>query len=152
MSESCLTAQKLRWKNLIVVGICKNLTWTHKGVPTVKVLVGAPGALVTFLNDCFGGSASDKACGDDSNILGRLEPFKDDVMVDKGFNIDSTCASLGIGVVQPPFLRKQAQFSQEDAAKTLQVAQACVHVERAIQCLKLFRILKGIALGDVGRC
>lgn len=64
-------------------------------------------------------------------------------MVDKGFNINSVCASFRIGVVQPPFLRKQAQFSPEDAAKTLQVAQACVHVERAIQRMKLFRILKG---------
>ncbi|XP_049522140.1 uncharacterized protein LOC125944817 [Dermacentor silvarum] len=124
---------------------CRILTYSHyKGVHTVKVLVGvSPGALITFLSDCFGGRASDKACVDDSNILGRLEPFKDDVMVDKGFNIDSRCVSLGIGVVQPPFLRKQAQFSQEDAAKTLQVARARVHVERAIQRLKLFRILKG---------
>ncbi|XP_072141291.1 uncharacterized protein [Dermacentor andersoni] len=124
---------------------CRILTYSHyKGVHTVKVLIGvSPGALITFLSDCFGGRASDKACVDNSDILGRLEPFKDDIMVDKGFNIDSRCAALGIGVVQPPFLRKQTQFSPEDAAKTLQVARARVHVERAIQRLTLFRILKG---------
>ncbi|KAH9378210.1 hypothetical protein HPB48_014910 [Haemaphysalis longicornis] len=80
----------------------------------------------------------------DSDVLNRLEPSKDDdVMVDKGFNIDSECRALGIGVIQPPFLRKQQQFSREDAIKTVHIARARVHVERAIQRLKLFRMLKG---------
>lgn len=124
---------------------CRILTYSHyKGVHTVKVLVGvSPGALITFVSDCFGGRASDKACVDESEILSKLEPFRDDVMVDKGFNIDKKCTTLGIGVVQPPFLRKQAQFSAQDAQKTVQIARARVHVERAIQRLKLFRILKG---------
>lgn len=64
-------------------------------------------------------------------------------MVDKGFNIEDKCSALGIGVIQPPFLRNQAQFSAEDAAKTVQIARAIVHVECAIQRLKLFKVLKG---------
>lgn len=56
-------------------------------------------------------------CVDESEILSKLEPFRDDVMVDKGFNIDKKCTMLGIGVIQPPFLRKQAKFSVQDAKK-----------------------------------
>lgn len=110
---------------------------------TAKVLVGvSPGALITFVSDCFGARASDKACVDESEIPSQLEPFRDDVMVDKGFNIDKKCTTLGIGVIQPPFLRKQAQFSAQDAHKTVEIARARVHVEMAIQRLKLFRILR----------
>lgn len=124
---------------------CRILTYSHyKGVHTLKVLIGvSPGALITFVSHCFGGRASDKACVEDSEVLNKLECFKDDVMVDKGFNIDSECRALGVGVIQPPFLRKQQQFSREDSLKTVQIARARVHVERAIQRLKLFKILKG---------
>lgn len=124
---------------------CRILTYSHyKGTHTLKVLIGvSPGGLITFVSDCFGGRASDKACVGGSEVLEILEPFKDDVMVDKGFNIHDKCTALGIGVVQPPFLRKQAQFSREDAEKTIRIARARVHVERAIQRLKLYRILKG---------
>ncbi|KAH9371108.1 hypothetical protein HPB48_015673 [Haemaphysalis longicornis] len=111
---------------------CRILTYSHyKGVHTLKVLIGvSPGALITFVSDCFGGRASDKACVMDSDVLNRLEPFKGDVMVDKGYNIDR---ALGTGVIQPPFLRKQQQFTREDALKTVHIARARVHVKRAIQ-------------------
>ncbi|KAH9378461.1 hypothetical protein HPB48_017012 [Haemaphysalis longicornis] len=70
---------------------CRILTYSYyEGVHTIKVLIGvSPGALITFVSDCFGSRASDKACVTDSDVLNRLELFKDDVMVDKGFNIDS---------------------------------------------------------------
>nr|XP_054921356.1 uncharacterized protein LOC129382037 [Dermacentor andersoni] len=124
---------------------CRILTYSHyKGVHTVKVLIGvSPGALITFVSDTFSGRASDKACVNVSGVLDQLQPFEDDLMVDKGFNIDDRCTELGVGVIQPPFLRKQTQFSQEGAMKTVQIARARVHVERAIQRMKLFRISKG---------
>ncbi|KAH6933434.1 hypothetical protein HPB50_014812 [Hyalomma asiaticum] len=67
-------------------------------------------ALIIFVSDCFGGRASDKACVDGSDIISKLEPFKDDVMVDKDFNIDSACASFGIDVVQPHFCGSRQSF------------------------------------------
>lgn len=73
----------------------------------VKVLIGAsPGALITFVSDCFGGHTSEKAFVDDSDILINWSLFKDIATVDKGFNIDSARVSFGIGVVLPPFQRK----------------------------------------------
>lgn len=111
---------------------------------TLKVLIGvSPGAPITFVSHCFGRRAADKACVMNSDVLNRLEPFKDDVMVDKRFKIDREGRALGIGVIQLPFLQKQQQFSREEALKTVHIARARVHVERAIQRLKLFRMLKG---------
>nr|XP_054928797.1 uncharacterized protein LOC126534349 isoform X1 [Dermacentor andersoni] len=69
------------------------------------------GALIMFVSDTFGGRASGKACVNVYGILDQLQPFEDDLMVDKGFNIDDRCTELGVGVIQPPFLRTQTQFS-----------------------------------------
>ncbi|XP_077523041.1 BTB/POZ domain-containing protein 6-like [Amblyomma americanum] len=71
-------------------------------------------------------------------------------MVDKGFCIDDMCAKRGLGVVQPPFLRSEEQFSAEDATKTVHIARARVHVERAIQRMKVSKIELEASL-DSGR-
>ncbi|XP_042143928.1 uncharacterized protein LOC121834245 [Ixodes scapularis] len=124
---------------------CRLFTYSYyKGRHTVKFLIGvSPAGLITFVSQGFGGRASDKACVERSLVLSRLQPFRDDVMVDKGFHVDAECNKLGLGVVQPPFLRQQQQFSVADAMKTVSVAQARVHVERAIQRIKVFKIFKG---------
>ncbi|CAN7948575.1 unnamed protein product [Ixodes pacificus] len=124
---------------------CRLFTYSYyKGRHTVKFLIGvSPAGLITFVSQGFGGRASDKACVERSLVLSRLQPFRDDVMVDKGFHVDAECSKLGLGVVQPPFLRQQQQFSVADAMKTVSVAQARVHVERAIQRIKVFKIFKG---------
>lgn len=124
---------------------CRILTYSHyKGMHTAKILVGvSPAGLITFISDTFGGRASDKACVEKSRVLDKLTGFQDDVMIDKGFNVDDMCAELGLGVIQPPFLRSQQQFSAQDASKTVKIARARVHVERAIQRMKVFKVLKG---------
>ncbi|KAK8760709.1 hypothetical protein V5799_028023 [Amblyomma americanum] len=121
------------------------LTYSYyKGTYTAKALVGvSPAGLITFISNGFGGRASDKACVLKSNVLDKLKSFEDDVMVDKGFCIDDMCAKRGLGVVQPPFLRSEEQFSAEDATKTVHIARTRVHVERAIQRMKVFKVLKG---------
>lgn len=63
-------------------------------------------------------------------------------MVDKGFLIENECRDRGINVIRLPFLKDKKQVSPEDAFKTAQTAAARVHVERAIQRLKVFKILK----------
>lgn len=124
---------------------CRILTYSHyKGRHTAKVLVGvSPGGLITFVSNGFGGKTSDKASVKQSHVLDELSSFEDDVMIDKGFNIDDMCGKRGLGVVQPPFLRNATQFSSAEANKTVRIARARVHVERAIQRMKLFKVLKG---------
>jgi DDE superfamily endonuclease len=43
---------------------------------------------------------------------------------------------------RPPFLRSRKQFSKEEAEENVRIAAARVHVERAIQRVKQFKILR----------
>ncbi|KAF2903108.1 hypothetical protein ILUMI_03082 [Ignelater luminosus] len=72
-----------------------------------------------------------------------LIPGHDAIMVDKGFLIDDECKKNYIQLYQPPFLgRGKSQFSKEEAEETAEIARARVHVERRIQRLKNFTLLK----------
>lgn len=73
--------------------------------------------------------------------LETLTMNKDHVMVDKGFLIDAICESYGIKLIRPPFLRDKKQFSREEAILNAKIASARVHVERANQRIKIFKIL-----------
>nr|XP_037283554.1 uncharacterized protein LOC119176397 isoform X1 [Rhipicephalus microplus] len=123
---------------------CRILTYSHyKGTHTAKLLVGvSPAGLITFVSCGFGGRTSDRTCVEKSGVLEKLDSFEDDVMVDKGFNLGSLCENLGLGVVQPPFLCGQLQFTAKDSEKTLKIARARVHVVRALQRMKVFKVLK----------
>lgn len=63
-------------------------------------------------------------------------------MVDKGFLIDKFCDEALVELVQPPFLRNKQQMTEHDALGNQDIALARVHVERAIQRLKVFKILQ----------
>ena len=56
------------------------------------------------------------------------------VLADKGF------LPQGVSVSIPPFLTTE-QFTREEVAETTRVARARIHVARAIQRLKIYKIL-----------
>ncbi|KAM7292989.1 uncharacterized protein ISCGN_026121 [Ixodes scapularis] len=60
----------------------------------------------------------------------------------KGFLIESLCDDARVRMDRPPFLRKKRQMESSDALKNEQIARARVHVERAIQRLKAFKVLQ----------
>lgn len=64
-------------------------------------------------------------------------------MSDKGFLVEHELTISGIKLIRPPFLGKEKQFSVANGLLTANIAQARVHVERSIQRLKVFKILKG---------
>lgn len=100
----------------------------------------SPDGQITFVSRAYGGRASDKNIFEDSNLIERLELHRDEIMVDKGFLIDSFSAAFGIKVVRPPFYskkKKNQQFSEEEAIQTREIAKARVHVERANQRIKI---------------
>ncbi|XP_046408561.1 uncharacterized protein LOC124173096 [Ischnura elegans] len=125
---------------------CRIKSYSHyKGCHTVKYMIGVtPGGVISFLSEGYGGRASDKKIFEESNLLDLLEPDLDDVMVDKGFIIKNLCEANGIRVVHPPFLKKQKQFSKGDAMATCEIARARVHVERAIERIKKFKMLSDV--------
>jgi len=122
---------------------CRISTYSHyKGGNTMKVLLGvAPSGLITYVGPFFGGRSSDKALFLASGLLNKLEP-KESVMVDKGFFIEEECLMKGINLIRPPFKDGNLQMTPKDAYTTVAVAAARVHVERRIQRMKVFKILK----------
>lgn len=130
-STKCLTCRLATYSN-------------YKGRHTVKYLVGVtPSGMISFISKGFGGRASDKHIVVRSKLLEKMNP-NDAIMVDKGFLIANECAQYGVKLIRPPFFRKEKQqFSAIETHNTSLIAAARVHVERTIQRLKIFNILKG---------
>lgn len=123
---------------------CRLRLYSHyKGCETIKLLIGiAPNGLLIFKSDAYGGRASDKAIFNDSNILNRVEPTRDAIMVDKGFDIEVECLQNYVELIMPPKLKKnELQQSAKNVALTNSIAAARVHVERSIQRFKMFKIV-----------
>ncbi|XP_063059206.1 uncharacterized protein LOC134452647 [Engraulis encrasicolus] len=132
------------------VAICNNesldnlskLYSHYKGCTTLKALVGvAPNGVMTFVSDLYGGSISDKAITADSGVLEQLVPG-DMVIADKGFTIRNILPE-GVSLNIPTFL-VDGQFTLQQVHHNRLIARVRVHVERSIQRLKTFRILKEI--------
>lgn len=132
----------------VIVQKCKCVTcriksyshykWNH----TIKWLIGiTPSGLISYISPGYGGRASDKAIFNKEKFISKCDPF-DAIMVDKGFMIDKECEENFVKLIRPPFLAKQNEFSQADAEATADIARARVHVERAIQRIKIYRIVK----------
>lgn len=124
--------------------ICRVRTYSHYyGEHTLKFMVGcSPSGSITFVSKAYGGRASDKKVFCESGLIDKLEPYVDAVMVDKGFMIEDVCEQNAIELIRPPFLKKQAQLTKTASKLTAEIARARVHVERVIQRLKLFNVLK----------
>ena len=114
---------------------------TYKNHNTGKGLIGiSPQGDLTFVSELYAGNTSDKQLTNDCGILKLLEKG-DEVMADRGFEIEDDLPS-GVSLNVPPFLGEQKQFSEADEIKTRRIAKHRIHVERAIQRIKSFRILK----------
>ncbi|XP_075535131.1 uncharacterized protein LOC142570655 [Dermacentor variabilis] len=116
----------------------------YKGTYTAKILVcETPGGHISYVSNAYGGRASDSFITKECRVLEKFLPSIDSVMVDKGFLIDKLCHEHHIKMVRPPFLKTKKQLSKDDAERNQSIAAARVHVERAIQRMKAFKILGG---------
>ncbi|CAN8028488.1 unnamed protein product [Ixodes persulcatus] len=118
------------------------ITYSHyKKTYTAKVLIGcAPTGMIIFVSNAYGGRTSDCFITKESKVLERCSPLEP-VMVHKGFLIDKLCDDARVELVRPPFLRNKQQMSCRYAVLSQDIGSARVHVERAIQHLKVFKIL-----------
>ncbi|XP_034256871.1 uncharacterized protein LOC117654377 [Thrips palmi] len=123
---------------------CRVLTWSqYKKNHTAKYDLGiTPSGLLTEVSEPYGGRASDKLIVNQSRVLDKLD-YGDAVMVDKGFQIEKECLLRNVSLIRPPFLRKKKQLSQQEALETADIARARVHVERVIQRLREYNLIKG---------
>ena len=67
----------------------------------------------------------------------------DSVMADKGFTIQDLLP-VGVTLNIPPFLGSSTQMDAADVVKTQEIASLRIHVERAINKIKNFRIWESV--------
>ena len=115
---------------------------SYKGHTTYKFLVAiAPNGAIMFVSDVYEGSISDKEIVRRSGFLDYLQPG-DVVMADRGFNIEELLMPRKVKLIIPPFLGGRHTFTPQEEAKTKDIAKHRIHVERAIERMKKFRILQ----------
>ena len=119
------------------------VTWSdYKHHNTVKALIGiSPSGYITFISSAYGGRASDKFITNDSGFYDLLER-DDEVMADRGFQIKEDLLLRFCSLCVPPGARVKSQMTANECKKTKHVANLRIHVERAINRIKTFRILK----------
>ena len=117
-------------------------TWSDfKHHNTIKFLIGiSPTGFIIFLSDGYGGRASDKFIMKDSGFYSLLER-NDEVMADRGFQIQEELLLHYCRLIVPPGARIKSQMTTSECKKTKHVANLRIHVERAINRIKCFRIL-----------
>lgn len=119
---------------------------TYKSKNTGKCLLGiSPSGTFTFVSDVYGGNVSDRYITEHSNFLELIEEG-DDVMADRGFTIRDLLTKRKATLNIPPFTRKctwgkKKRLNVNEIKQTRNIAKLRIHVERAIQRLKLFKLL-----------
>ena len=123
----------------------QQVTFTnYKNTNTYKALVGiSPSGVITFISKLYAGSISDNELTRNSGILDLLEPG-DSVMADHGFDIQDDLALLGVRLNIPPFLKGKSQLTEKELVETGRIASIRIHVERAMERIKIFHIFDRI--------
>ena len=117
---------------------------SYKNHTTLKGLIGiAPSGAITFISQLYTGSISDREIVIRSGFLAQAFVDGDTIMADKGFTLQDILP-LGTTLNIPPFLGQNTQMSAEDVIHTQQIASVRIHVERAINRIKNYKIWSGV--------
>ena len=121
------------------------LTWSdYKQHNTLKFLIGiSPNGCITFLSRCYGGRASDRHIVRESSFLDKVSPG-DTILADRGFPIAEDLLLRHAKLVIPPPGSGIQQMTKANVRQTKTIANARIHVERAINRIKWFAILKHV--------
>ena len=122
----------------------KQLFPNYEHHTTAKFLVGiSPSGANLYISDMWGGRASDNKITLECGLLDQLKPGQD-VMADRGFTVEAELQEKGIRLHILSFLGSdRAQLTSREVTKTRRIVEARIHVERAIERIKEFRILEG---------
>lgn len=120
----------------------RNQTYSnYKSRNTAKFLVGiAPNGFIMFVSMAYGGRASDNFITKNSGFLNYLLPG-DEIMADRGFTIGEELCSRRVKLNIPAFMKGRSQLSAQEQIESKRIASVRIHVERAINRLKCYRIL-----------
>ncbi|XP_062587752.1 uncharacterized protein LOC134249411 [Saccostrea cucullata] len=121
----------------------------YKGHNTFKCLVGiTPTGAFSYVSELWGGNVSDRYITANSDFLDLISAG-DEVMADRGFIIRDYLLERKAKLVIPPFTHKCGwgkgkRLNASEIRRTRQIAKLRIHVERAIQRLKSYKLLSGI--------
>ena len=117
---------------------------SYKSHVTYKGLVGiSPSGAISFISQLYEGSISDKEIVARSGLLNKaLWCAGDSIMVDRGFTISEQLKPLNVDLNIPLFLAGRDQLSETEVLESQKIASVRIHVERAIQRIKLFKQLR----------
>ena len=122
---------------------------SYKSKNTAKCLLAiSPSGNITFVSKLYGGNVSDRYITEHSGFLEFVEEG-DDIMADRRFTIRDLVTSKKATLNIPPFTRKcswgkRKRLNVNEIKQTRNIAKLRIHVERAIQRLKLFRLIGNI--------
>ena len=98
---------------------------------------------MVYISHLYEGSVSDVDLVQQCGILSLLENG-DSIMADKGFDIQHFLSELGVRLNIPPFRRGEQQFTPDDIMATKKIAAVRIHVERAINRMKQYALVRGV--------
>ena len=108
----------------------------HTHLSTVKFLVSTtPKGSISFVSQCYGGSASDEFLMRDSGFLNCVKPM-DQVLAKRQFNIKDELVSKKAKLCVLPCISPGMQKTAAEVGKLSNMANARMHVEQATKCLK----------------
>ena len=108
----------------------------YKHHNTVKFLIGiAPQGVITFISKGWGGRVSDQHLTVNCGILDHLLPG-DQILADRGFNIQEAAGLYCAEVKLPPFTRGKKQLERVDVDLARRLSRVRIHVERVIGLLR----------------
>lgn len=116
----------------------------YKNHNTFKFLVAInPCAAIVFVSKAWGGRTSDKHITQNSpDFIATLEKG-DEVMADRGFDISEVLHDKEVKVTIPDFKGQgRSQLKGAEGKRSEKIAEARIHVERAIQRIKTYHILE----------
>ena len=121
------------------------LTWSnYKHHNTIKIPVGiAPTWAISFLSKAFGGRVSDKVITQKSGFLDLLE-HGDLVSADRVFFISEDLAARGASLAIASFTKGKKPLSMMEVEFCCWLSRVCIHIERAMERIKNFKIISGI--------
>ena len=118
-----------------------NMYSTYKNHTTLKCLVAiSPCGGISFLSDTFEGGISDREIFVKSQMVNFMEPG-DLVIADRGFLIKDILQQHNIELNIPPFLNGRTRLTAAEEILTKRIARVRIHVERAIERMKKFKII-----------
>ena len=117
---------------------------SYKSHVTYKDLVRiAPSGAVIFVSQLYGGLVSDKEIVNKSGFQKKeLWSDCDSVEADRGFTVHNDLARVGVALNIPAFLGGWDYLTKAEVKASQTIASVCIHVERAIQRIKTYSVIR----------